>query len=154
MPDATTLVYLNNDTEVAPNWLPALRAQLKLPKVGIAGAFAHYPGGVTQHAGVEFIQSPPLVAQNILEFRPPGYVPAVSAVCMAIKRKAFDAVGGFDEGYWNGYEDIDLCLKVNEAGYKVHDSPDAQVMHYESASGPERFARVGDNIPRLQTRWD
>jgi GT2 family glycosyltransferase len=153
VPDAEVLVFLNNDAETAPNWLPAMLRSLRMPRTGIAGGFLHYPGGATQHAGVEFMNSPPIVAVNIQELRPPGYVPATTGAFMAVRREAFDAVGGFDEGYWNGYEDVDLCLKVRQAGWQTYYSPDAQAMHHESASGPERWAAVGNNIDRLQSKW-
>lgn len=154
VPDAKSLVFLNNDTEVAPKWLSALRKSLGMPKAGIAGSFLHYPGGATQHAGIDFIQQPPIAAVNIQELRPPGYVPAVTGACMAVRREVFDALGGFDEGYWNGYEDVDLCLRAQDLGWKTYYDPASQVMHLESQSGPERFAAIGSNMERLQSRFN
>lgn len=148
--EAKSIVFLNNDTEVAPGWLPALRKSLAMPKAGIAGSFMHYPGGATQHAGIDFIQSPPIVATNIQELMPPGYVPAVSGACMAVRREVWDQLNGFNEAYWNGYEDVDLCLRAQDVGWKTYYDPASQVMHLESQSGPERFAQIGNNMELLQ----
>ena len=51
-----------------------------------------------------------------------------------IKRELFDAVGGFDEHYFQGYEDFDLCLKVRERGLKVMYCPGSVVEHIENVS--------------------
>lgn len=70
----------------------------------------------------------------------PVPVDAISGACMMIRREAFDAVGGFTPEYFMYAEDMDLCLKVNHAGWKVLYVPDAVVVHHggqSSASRPE-----------------
>jgi GT2 family glycosyltransferase len=81
-----------------------------------------------------------------------GPVTAVTAAVMAVRRAAWDQVGGFDEGYWNGYEDVDLCLRLRAAGWSVFYEPASTLVHAESVSGPERFSAAAANIARLQ-RW-
>ncbi len=70
-----------------------------------------------------------------------------------IERWLFVQAGGFDEGYWNGFEDIDLCFKVHKAGYGVVYQPASVVIHHESKSGPERKRIELGNLQRLQERW-
>jgi GT2 family glycosyltransferase len=72
---------------------------------------------------------------------------------MAVDAARFRAVDGFDEGYVNGYEDVDLCLSLTEDGGLIVYEPDARVMHHVSASGPERFAHVNQNVARLRAKW-
>ncbi len=60
---------------------------------------------------------------------------------------------GFDEEYWNGYEDVDLCFKLGGLGYKLVYQPESIVIHHESQSGPERFSKVVHNIELLHKKW-
>ena len=80
-------------------------------------------------------------------------VAVVTAASVLIRREAFVAAGGFDEGYWNGYEDVDLCLTMRAGGWRIMYEPASVLLHHESASGPERFARRDANVDRLQHRW-
>ena len=72
---------------------------------------------------------------------------------MAVRRATFDELGGFDTAYWNGNEDVDLCLRIGARGGLVVYRPESVVIHHESQSGPERWARVGDNVRLLTERW-
>ncbi|MEY4374533.1 MAG: hypothetical protein RL760_699, partial [Candidatus Eisenbacteria bacterium] len=72
--------------------------------------------------------------------------------CFMVRREAFEAVGGFDEGYWNGYEDVDLCLRLQPHGLLVYE-PTSVLTHHESKSGPQRFAKVMQNVERLHRQW-
>lgn len=62
----------------------------------------------------------------------------VSGSCFWIKRRVFERVGGFDEGYFLYYEDIDLCLAVRKAGLKVYHCPRPQVVHLHGGSAATR----------------
>jgi GT2 family glycosyltransferase len=62
-------------------------------------------------------------------------VAAVTAACMLVRREIFDLVGGFDEAELGiAFNDIDLCLKFRQAGYKIAFNPDAIAEHHESMS--------------------
>ena len=155
------LVFLNNDTEPRAGWLSAMvKVADERPEVAIVGNLLLFPDGTIQHAGVIFgygvpfpitpfhahYRKPPEAARAPAELR------AVTAACMLIRPQVFAAVGGFDEGYVNGYEDVDLCLKVGRAGGKIVYTPDSVVVHHESVS-EGRFASDGANIDRLNERW-
>lgn len=144
-----TLVFLNNDTIVQPGWLEPLVAGLE--HAAVAGAQLVYPDGRIQHAGVQvdFTRPPGQEAWGIQTDRPSGHVPAVTGACLAIRRHEFIRLGGFDDGYWNGYEDVDLCLKAGGAYYVA----ESRVVHLESQSGPERWRAVRENVWRLRDRW-
>jgi len=153
------LVFLNNDTIVQPGWLEELAAcAWKDEKIGAVGARLLYADDTIQHAGVAFNEDKlvyhiykhydrdhPAVNKE-REFQ------AVTAACALIKKDLFFAVGAFDEGYHNGFEDVDLCLKIRDRGYKVVYNPRALVYHLESKT-PGRHAREMENSRRFKSRW-
>jgi hypothetical protein len=76
----------------------------------------------------------------------------VTAACMLIRRDVFKTVGGLDEGYRNGFEDVDLCLKVGERGWRIVYQPASVLYHLESQT-PGRMAHEQHNGDRLFARW-
>jgi GT2 family glycosyltransferase len=140
------LLFLNNDVEVIePDWLREMVSQALRPGIGCVGAKLLYTDRTIQHAGI-VLQADPLAmhvfrTQHWQELGPDanlagvrGYL-AVTAACMAMRRKLFDAVGGFDEDHLKvAYNDVDLCLRVDEAGYRNVCSPFAMLLHRESAT--------------------
>jgi GT2 family glycosyltransferase len=160
------LLFLNNDTEVQPGWLPPLVEVMEADaKVGAVGAKLLFPNGTVQHAGVIIINhqmtDTPLTATHIgLRGRPDApqvnerrACQAVTAACILIRRGAFFQAGGFDEGYWNGFEDVDLNFKLGENGWLRIYEPRCVVIHHEMQSGPERTVRFNQNLQRLSDRW-
>ena len=144
-----TLVFLNNDTEPHPGWLAPLLAGLD--HATVSGAHLLYGDGTTQHSGVsvDFTQPPGREAWGLTDDRPSGYRDAVTGACLAIRRNEFLHLGGFDVGFWNGYEDVDLCLRAGRCWYAA----DSHVTHHESQSGPERWSAVSENVYRLRSKW-
>ena len=163
--ESDLVVFLNNDTEPEPGWLPPLLEPLHLQAdVGAVGAKLLFPNRTVQHAGVILIERPDYPHLHAVHM--PYHVPeddplanrrrdvsVATAACLAVRRSAFEAAGGFDEGYWNGYEDVDLCLTLRSMDWRIVYEPRSVVIHHESASGRERFIKVDDNVTRLQQRW-
>lgn len=149
---ADLLVFLNDDTIPQPGWLEPLVEAAQ--RHGIAGAHLIYPDGSTQHSGVFLRRQPELTAYNRKRPAPSGEVPCVTGACLAIRRDLWDQLGGFDEGFVNGYEDVDLCLRAREAGHSVWFCAESVVIHLESQSPPDlRFGHAAENIDLLQQRW-
>jgi glycosyltransferase involved in cell wall biosynthesis len=140
------LVLLNNDTAILrEDWLDELLNHARRPEVGIVGAKLLFPSGHIQHAGVVLGLSGPadhpflgdagdsagymnrlLVTQNYS---------AVTAACLIIRKEVYDAVGGLDEvAFKVSYNDVDLCLKVREAGYLTVWTPYSVLLHEGSVS--------------------
>ncbi|WP_428570692.1 glycosyltransferase family 2 protein [Pseudodesulfovibrio sp.] len=153
------VVFLNNDTVVHENWLAPLAAELAdHPETGVAGAKLLYPDGTVQHAGVcvnrwnipyhVFLGAAP--DDPLVSGR--RAFPMVTGACMAVRREEFLALGGFDEGYVNGHEDVDLCLRYAEAGLRSVYRPDSVVTHHESQS-EGRMAHCRANTQRTLDRW-
>ncbi len=147
------LVFLNNDTETQYGWLRPLVAPIEEGDADITGARLVYPNGTLQHAGVEIGDRDGIVtAWNRLEEHPSGPVQAVTGACLAVKRRTFQILDGFDTGYVNGYEDVDFCLRATHHGFVCWYAADSTVMHHESAS-PGRFDHARENVERLHERW-
>jgi len=147
------VVFLNDDTIPHVGWLEALTVAFEDPRVGMTGAKLLYPDGRIQHAGVYFDRpAGVLTAHNRTTDTPSRFVQAVTGACMCVRRTAFADVGGFDEGFVNGYEDVDLCLRFSELGWRIWYAANAVVTHHESASGEARWTHVHENIARLQEK--
>lgn len=154
------LVFLNNDTIPLKGWLSELVKEVEAhSEVAAVGSKLLYPDGTIQHAGVVFSKlffSPYHIYNGFRGDHPVvnrrREFDSVTAACVLFRREAFDSVGGFDEGYRNSFEDVDLCLKVREKGWHVVYQPASVLYHLESQS-PGRKAHDRENALRLQERW-
>ncbi|HVP37817.1 MAG TPA: glycosyltransferase [Candidatus Saccharimonadales bacterium] len=160
------LLFLNNDTEAHPGWLKPLVDLLDSnPDVGVVGSKLLFPDGRVQHAGVA-VSSNPDFPQGVTGFHVYQHDPAdaphvsrprefqvVTAACCLVRRELFEALGGFDPAYWNGFEDVDLCFRARAHGFRVMYQPRSVLTHHESMGGPERFARMDHNAKVLNARW-
>lgn len=145
---AEYVLFLNNDTQALhPEWLTRMMAHAQRPEVGIVGARLIYPEtGKLQHAGVVLgmAECAGHVFGLALDLKSPGYLnraqveqdySAVTGACQLVRTELFYQVGGFDEEDLKVlYSDIDLCLKIGQAGYKVVWTPFATLAHHESVS--------------------
>ena len=149
------LLLLNNDIDVIESgWLREMVSQALRPDVGIVGAKLIYTDETIQHGGV--VLGPRGQITHLHRFasrNDPGYrgqlslcrtLSAVTGACVAIRRTLFFEVGGFDEiNLQVGFNDIDLCLRLRELGYRVVWTPFAELFHVESVS------RGYDGFPEL-----
>ena len=157
---AELLLFLNNDTILRPGWLEPLLGEMAAhPDVGIVGSRLLYADGTVQHAGVAF--SRPLgVPYHFARGAPPDHplvcrrreLKAVTGACLLIRRSLFEDVGGFDTDYVNGFEDVDLCLKVRRRGQKVVYQPRSTLTHLEEQT-PQRKDHDTPNLERLLGSW-
>jgi O-antigen biosynthesis protein len=83
----------------------------------------------------------------------------VTGACLALRRSVYEAVGGLDaENLAVAFNDIDLCLRIREAGWRILWTPFAQLYHLESASrgkdhAPEKARRFAREITHMKRRW-
>jgi GT2 family glycosyltransferase/Flp pilus assembly protein TadD len=160
------LLFLNNDTEPESGWLEPLVEVIHADStIGATGSKLLFPDGTIQHAGVVIADDrttgDPLIGKHIY-YGKPADIPeasarrryqALTAASLLVRSSAFFQAEGFDENYWNGYEDIDLCFKLGKLGYKLVYVPESIVVHHESKSGAERFAKAAGNIELLHGKW-
>lgn len=153
------LVLLNQDTIVQPGWLAGLAAALEEKGAGVAGSLALLADGQrVQHAGGE-VAWPLGVARHrgygeplAPAWQQPGPVPFVTGASLALRREVLEAIGPLDDGFWPGYyEDVDFCLRAQEAGYSVHYAPDSILIHAEGGSfGASSYSRWAQLRGRLR----
>ena len=78
--------------------------------------------------------------------------------CRISVPSVFDAIGGFDESFVVSLNDVDLCLRIREAGKLIVQDPNVELYHYESKSRgyentPEKKERFKEEILRFRRRW-
>jgi GT2 family glycosyltransferase len=164
------LCLLNNDTEViGPNWLTEMMRYAVRPDVGAVGAKLLYDDGSIQHAGVVVgICEAAGHAHRFTRSDEQGYfgqphlahaVSAVTAACLVVEKRKFEAVGGLDaENLAVAYNDVDLCLKLEQAGWRNMYVSHAVLLHHESKSrgqdnSPTNIGRYMRELAILQERW-
>lgn len=155
------LVFLNNDMIPKAGWLdPLLNEVDSYDDVAVVGSKLLYPDDTIQHAGVvmsRFHRIPYHLFLGVSESLPAVNVrrelQAVTAACMLVRKEIFEEIGGFDEGFVNGFEDADLCLKVREMGKKVIYQPRSCVYHLESQT-VGRKTHDDANIKRFLALWE
>src|SRR6266404_5088446 len=133
------VLFLNNDTLPQPGWLEALVATASDPSVGAVGSRLLYPDGTLQHAGIVFQHGSPehVYRRQETNFAPAleqRDYPAVTGACIIFPRALLEQLGGFNDAYTMYVEDVDLCLSVWDAGYRVVYEPKSVLFHLESAS--------------------
>lgn len=154
------LVFLNNDTIPLDGWLQALVDEVEAHSdVAVVGSKLLYEDGTIQHAGVVFskvVFTPYHIYRRLSGDHPVvnrrREFQCVTAACTLIRRDVFEVAGRFDEGYRNSFEDVDLCLKIRERGWRIIYQPKSVLYHLESQS-PGRKAHDADNAKRLLDRW-
>jgi GT2 family glycosyltransferase/peptidoglycan/xylan/chitin deacetylase (PgdA/CDA1 family)/SAM-dependent methyltransferase len=155
---SSILLFLNNDTIAADDFLRKPAALVRSNSVGIVGIQLRFKDNLVQHAGIVFDdRKKPLHSYRMYSSHNPligrsRYVQAVTGACLFIRKDLFFKVGGFDEGYLNGWEDIDLCLKVRERGYRVYYCGEVWMYHMEGQT-PSRLAHAVANEAQFLQRW-
>jgi GT2 family glycosyltransferase len=138
-----TIVLLNQDTEVAPNWLQqVVEAFQRHPGTGIVGCKIFYPDGKTlQHTGGRIIW--PLATGlhrgmgelDVGQYDLEEPVECVTGAAMAVRIGVFESVGLLDASFTPAYyEDTDLCYRARAANYDIIYAPNAQLIHHEGSS--------------------
>jgi O-antigen biosynthesis protein len=157
------LLLLNDDTEVLhADWLVRLIEQGLPADVGAVGAWLVYPDGRTQHNGITLGVGPvacPIgtaLTQDGLD-RGMGLltreVSAVTGACLLIRKQLYLDLGGLDaETLPTSFNDVDLCLRLRERGFRIVQCPQAKLIHHESASRG-RDPREASYIRVMQERW-
>lgn len=164
------LVLMNNDIEVlSATWLSDMVSHLSRTDVGCVGAKLYYPNGKLQHGGV--ISGLGGVAGHSHKHFPknhPGYfkrlqviqnLSAVTGACLAVRKEVFEEVGGLNEQHLAiAFNDVDFCLKVQQAGYRNVWSPYIEMVHHESVSRghedtPEKQARFTSEVNYMKQAW-
>ncbi len=159
-------LFLNPDTLPQPDWLEELMKEAKSSDADIVGARLMYPNGTIQSLSITWDANEDVPGDRFFLSRllPEHMIPrealAVSGACMLVKTSSFKALGGFDEKYKNGYEDVDLCLEAGKKKMLVKVAGRAEITHYQGKTGgihgdgiPTAMEFLSDNIKLLKKKW-
>jgi O-antigen biosynthesis protein len=162
------LVFLNNDVAVLDRgWLKAMVRWAIKPDVGVVGAKLLFPNGLIQHAGVVlgfggiaghiYRRLPRDHRGYLAQLTVPHEVAAVTGACIAVERSKFETVGGFDaENLPVDLNDIDFCLRIAEHGWTNIWTPEATLIHHQSATrgiDPDPFELYRTERAYFVQRW-
>ena len=162
------LLLLNNDTEViTKDWMEKMLGFCQREDTGIVGVKLYYPDDTIQHAGVIVglsggaehmgAREPRNRAGYMKRYAATQNLSAVTAACMMIKKTVYEEVGGMDPEFAVAFNDVDFCLRVGKAGYRIVYDADVELYHYESKSRgvdvtKEQTERAMKELKLLQTR--
>ena len=156
------LLILNDDTTAAvPDPIARLLEIGQRSGVGAVGAKLTYPDGRLQHAGIVLLPSGPTHAHIAKSGNNPGYFgstltprnyAAVTAAAMLTPTAVFDELDGFDATFARDFNDVDYCLRLREAGYRVAWTPYAHLTHHEGASIVRKAADPAEHT-EFRKRW-
>jgi GT2 family glycosyltransferase len=161
--DSPWLLFLNNDTEVIEgDWLTMMAEHVQRPEVGAVGPRLLYPDDTVQHAGIvvgvggiaeHAFRGLPAEAPGVCrQLQTTRNCSAVTGACLLTRRDVFDEMGGFDEERLPvTFSDVDMCLKMRRAGYRVVYVPFAKLYHHES--GTRRPAVEPLETEVMRERW-
>jgi GT2 family glycosyltransferase len=134
------LIFLNDDVEPLDNsWMSSLVAHVQRPEIGAAGARLLYPSGTLQHAGITIGIGDGCGHVGRGKYMCPYWpwldvtrnVSAVTGACLAVRKQLFAEVGGFDDRFPNNHNDVDLCLRIAQSGYRIVYETSAVLRHHE-----------------------
>lgn len=152
------LFFINNDLYFSNEWIVPILNFFRLSNNCIVGNVQQrYSDKVIDHSGVKIWINED---QKYFEFRHAtdlqsnvsesyNKMPAVTGACFAISRQLFESLGGFDEQFVNGCEDLDLCYRARKAGAKIELAYDSVVLHHVSATRGQNRLRDEQNSLRL-----
>ena len=161
---------MNNDLEVMNSaWLSEMIRHGARPEIGAVGARLWYPNGTIQHGGVILgaggigshahaglargdhgYFSRPHLTQNLS---------AVTAACLLVRKDLYLEMGGLDATNLPvGFNDVDFCLRLQAAGYRILWTPEADLCHHESASRGfedtrEKRERFLAEVDYMRQKW-
>jgi len=147
---AKIICLLNNDTlALSPDWLENMMAHINSPGVGLVGATLEYQNGEVQHNGIFFREGG--IAANLrvlteaqkkdssLCLRADG----ATFACALFKRETWETIGGLDEAFPVGLNDVDFSKRVLSLGQRVEICSKSRLIHRESATRPSKLTVKG-----------
>jgi GT2 family glycosyltransferase len=164
------IVLLNNDVEITSNsWVESMLGFAQRAPIGAVGAMLHYPNQQIQHAGIVVgiggsAGHPFKTFQSdhngyFARLKITSNVSAVTGALLMVSRQKYLDVGGLDEtNFGIALNDVDFCLKLQQAGYRNILTASCQGIHYESRSRgsdrePLNNVRYLNEIQAFENKW-
>jgi GT2 family glycosyltransferase/glycosyltransferase involved in cell wall biosynthesis len=156
------IIFLNDDAvPMTPDWLPALLGFAVDESVGGVGARLYYDDGSIQHVGmfpsfrtiVHAWLGWPVEAKTYNDWAVAQREwSVVTGAVFATRRSILKQMNGFDERFSLEFNDVDLCLRIRNLGYRIVYNPDAQFIHSEKASRGDTI-QPGAEVALFLSRW-
>lgn len=146
------IVLINQDVAVTENWLspmlemmerdeqigaiqPRIRSHLQRSHFEYAGA----GGGWIDRFGYTFCRGRVFdaIEEDTNQYNTPAEIFWASGACMLTRKKTYETLGGLDEDFFSHMEEIDLCWRMKNRGYKIMYCPDSVVYHLGGGSLPQ-----------------
>ena len=156
-------LFLNDDIEIIDaDWLEVLVREAIRPQIGAVGALLCYPNGALQHTGVLLVNYGG-GGIHLLHKRMPSNaiyrhlhettreVSANTGACLMVSRAKYEEINGFDEELSVVGNDVDLCLRLLDKGYRNLWTPYAKLIHHESISRKTSVPK--ENEKAMWQRW-
>lgn len=153
------ILLLNNDAYLQDDSLLKMVRFLRSgTDVGCVGGKLIYPNGNLQ---ISYGYFPTFLFNNFfirallkkIKLVFPGRRPVktdwISGAYFLIKKEVLDDVGFFDERFWMYYEEIDLCMRIRHAGYKIYYYPESVVVHEENKDFSDRKKELRKEYRKL-----
>ncbi len=160
------IVLLNSDIVAQAGWLDALQhaAYAIDSRIGLVSPKLVYPDGRIQYGGTYYarILAPQWFGHLYVgspATRPianvASYNRSISGACVYVTQEAYGRLGGLDETYWLGFEDVDYGLQAWNAGIRCFYEPQSLLIHHESASrGYSQGKRELASMRHFWARWE
>lgn len=147
------ICLLNDDMEIiSEDWIEELISWLSVPEVGAVGARLLFPDKTVQHAGisigingvVDHLEKGNLRedAGDFARILYPRQLSAITGGCMAFRKTIFLEIGGLDEKFAVAFNDVDFCIRLQKANFKIVWNPFAELIHHESVSVEKPYVRA------------
>jgi glycosyltransferase involved in cell wall biosynthesis len=155
------LIFLNDDTEIiTPNWIEEMLGFAEQPEIGAVGAKLITETRQVQHAGIIINDAAPGHIYYGIPDLGQGYFNALAAyknyiavtgACLMVSRKKFDDVGMMDESFPVNFNDVDLCLKLHQMGYRNVYNSHVVLYHFESVTRSKGYEAA--ELIRFRNKW-
>ncbi|MCL6591660.1 MAG: glycosyltransferase family 2 protein [Firmicutes bacterium] len=158
------LCLVNNDvTFIQKNWLDLMLADARRARVGLVGPRLLYPDGRIQHGGI--IHLPQGGFDHEYRGQPGDFYPAlrsrevlgVTGALMLANRRLWGILGGMDERFFIGMEDIDFSLRAWEKGFRIFYTGAAVAVHPEGVTrwnNPYWHTKAAESGIRFAQKWN
>jgi len=152
------ICFLNDDVVMLGDPLPNMLKEFEDSKVGIVGTKLSFPDWRIQHGGVGFGKQSGVFLPghmgcdmvDVGQVDKINHCPVTFAVAMT-RTALFKEFGSLSEMYVNGFEDLDYCFKVADAGYECVYTPTVPIIHIQH--GSRDFKRDSYNWAMFKGKW-
>lgn len=156
------VLMLNDDIEIATNdWIEQLLGFAQQPHIGAVGAKLVTEQNLVQHAGIILVDGAPGHIYYGIPDVGQGYFNAlvsyknylaVTGACILLSKAKYLEVGLMDEGFPVNFNDVDLCLKLHEKGYRNVYASSVMLYHYESVTRTKGFK--AEEMQKFVSKWE